>query len=297
MTEPEKIVYVDRETGALVSETVMGDRALRFAYETALGRTMWPLLFGSGLVSALMGKYYDSKLSRRAAATLSAMPGCRADEAEKPVAEYASFNAFFTRRLKRGQRLPSSVDGAPVVPADGRITVYSDLRDDEPIPVKGALRTVAELCGAPAKKANFDLAVIRLAPVDYHRFHYPCDCVQKLPARRLGGRYHSVNPIALKRRPDLYVENAREVTRLVSDRFGEFVMIEVGAFGVGSIVQTAGAGRHACLDEKGYFKFGGSTVILVLPAGIMRFDDDLAANSAAGRETLVRCGTSLAHLI
>ena len=40
------IEYIDRSTGKRVVESVMGDGALRFAYETLLGRTLWPVLFG-----------------------------------------------------------------------------------------------------------------------------------------------------------------------------------------------------------------------------------------------------------
>ena len=42
--------------------------------------------------------------------------------------------------------------------------------------------------------------------------------------------------------------------------------------------------------EKGYFKFGGSTVMLVAKAGAITFDSDLVANSSAGLETRVLCG-------
>jgi len=66
-------------------------------------------------------------------------------------------------------------------------------------------------------------------------------------------------------------------------------MVDVGAFGVGTIVQTYSGARHAKGDEKGYFKFGGSTVILVAAAGAVKFDDDLVRNSAEGLETRVRC--------
>ena len=67
-------------------------------------------------------------------------------------------------------------------------------------------------------------------------------------------------------------------------------MVDVGAFGVGTIVHTCSVGSHAKGDEKGYFKFGGSTVILVLPAGKVVFDGDLVKNSSEGLETRVRFG-------
>ena len=113
------IEYIDRASGEKVTESVMGDGALRFAYETLLGRTLWPVLFGSKTISAIMGRYYDSPLSRRAISSLVSIPGCRADEAELPVSGYNSFNEFFTRRLKPGAR---PVGNGVVSPADGRLT-------------------------------------------------------------------------------------------------------------------------------------------------------------------------------
>ena len=62
----------------------MGDGFLRFAYETLLGRTIWPVIFGSGFCSSLLGAFYDSRLSRRSIANLANLPGCHPDEAEKP---------------------------------------------------------------------------------------------------------------------------------------------------------------------------------------------------------------------
>ena len=75
------VEYIDRRSGERVAESVMGDKALRFAYETLLGRTLWPVLFGSGAVSAMMGRRYDSPKSKKDIAKLAAIPGCRAEEA------------------------------------------------------------------------------------------------------------------------------------------------------------------------------------------------------------------------
>ena len=284
------VEYVDRRTGARVAETVMGDRALRFAYETLLGRTLWPVLFGSKAVSALMGRRYDSPKSRRDIAKLASLPGCLADEAEKPVGEYATFNEFFTRRLKKGAR---PLGEGLVSPADGRLMLYLGADADSPFPLKGARRTLREVVGGDAPTGRLDVAVVRLAPVDYHRFHFPCDCTTDSPVRVIPGRYHSVNPIALLKCPDVYADNERQVLKCRA-AFGDFWLIDVGAFGVGTIVQTYSGAAHAKGDEKGYFKFGGSTVVMVLPAGAARFDDDLVRNSAAGLETRVFCRERIA---
>ncbi len=284
------VEYIDRRSGERVVEAVMGDRALRFAYETLLGRTLWTVLFGSRLVSAFLGRRYDAPRSRKAIAALAAIPGCRAEEAERPLADYASFNAFFTRRLKPGAR---PVGDGLVSPADGRLRLYLDADADTPFPLKGATRTLRTVFDDAAPAGRYDVAVVRLAPVDYHRFHFPCDCATASPVRVVPGLYHSVNPVALLRHPDIYAENERQIVKCEA-AFGPFWLVDVGAFGVGTIVQTYTGERHAKGDEKGYFKFGGSTVILVAPAGALAFDADLVANSAAGLETRVLCRERIA---
>ena len=286
-----KIVeYIDRRTGEKVAESVMGDGALRFAYETLLGRTLWPVLFGSKAISAAMGMYYDSPLSRKAIASLVSIPGCRAEEAERPAGEYVSFNDFFTRKLKPGMR---PVGEGVISPADGRLMLYLNADADTPFPLKGATRNLREVFGPEVPSGAYDIAVIRLAPVDYHRFHFPYACRTPGKVRTIPGEYHSVNPIALIRRPDVYADNERQILACDAD-FGRFWLIDVGAFGVGTIVQTYTGEEHAKGDEKGYFKFGGSTVILIAKAGALKFDADLVRNSANGLETRVCCAERIA---
>ena len=285
-----KVVYIDRQTGDEVVESVMGDKALRFAYETLLGRTLWPVLFGSKAISAFMGRRYDSPKSKKDIAKLAAIPGCRPEEAEKPVAEYASFNEFFTRRLKAGAR---PLGDGVVSPADGRLMLHLGADADAPFPLKGAKKSLRGVFAADAPSGKFDIAVFRLAPVDYHRFHFPCDCRTLGEVRTVPGKYHSVNPIALMRYPDVYADNERQVVEC-SAAFGNFWLVDVGAFGVGTIVQTFSGDVHAKGEEKGYFKFGGSTVVMATAAGALEFDADLVANSARGLETRVLCGERIA---
>ena len=304
------VEYIDRMTGEKVTESVMGDRALRFAYETLAGRTLWPVLFGSKLISAYMGRRYDSRSSRKDIAKLVAIPGCVAEEAEKPWTAYESFNEFFTRHLKPGAR---PVGEGLVSPADGRLRLYLNADADRPFPLKGATKSLREVFapGADTSQSVFDfdktydIAVIRLAPVDYHRFHFPCDSVVLGEVKVIPGKYHSVNPIALLRYPDVYADNERQIVECNS-KYGHYWQVDVGAFGVGTIMQTfkdpviseygeliSDEEREDISfkkgDERGYFKFGGSTVILVMKAGAVKWDEDLVRNSAAGLETRVLC--------
>jgi phosphatidylserine decarboxylase len=286
------VEFIDRRTGEKVAESVMGDKALRFAYETLLGRTLWPVLFGSRFVSALLGRKYDSPRSKKDIASLASIPGCMVEEAEKPIGEYESFNDFFTRRLKKGAR---PIGEGFVSPADGRLRVYLDADADTPFPLKGAKRSLREMFDRAAPAGRYDIAVVRLAPVDYHRFHFTYDCETEGKAVKFPGEYHSVNPIALLKRPDVYALNEREVLKCKAS-FGDFYLVDVGAFGVGTIVQTYSGSSHAKGDEKGYFKFGGSTVVIVLPSGAVKFDEDILSNSAQGIETRVLCMEKIASV-
>lgn len=291
-----QVQFIDRRTGETVTESVMGDKALRFAYETLLGRTLWPILFGSRFVSAVMGRRYDSPRSKADISKLASIPGCRADEAEKPISEYASFNEFFTRRLKPGAR---PLGEGFTSPADGRLMLYLGADADTPFPLKGAHRSLRDVFShkdtPEAESGSYDVAVVRLAPVDYHRFHFPFDCKTPFPPFVIPGEYHSVNPIALAKRPDIYADNERQIVACDAT-FGRFWLVDVGAFGVGTIVQTYEGDKHAKGDEKGYFKFGGSTVVIVVKSGALKFDDDIVANSEKGFETRVLCGERIAQI-
>ncbi|MFH1489495.1 MAG: phosphatidylserine decarboxylase [Pseudomonadota bacterium] len=69
---------------------------------------------------------------------------------------------------------------------------------------------------------------------------------------------------------------------------------EVGGFLVGSIVQTCGSRiRVGRGDEKGYFKFGGSTVTLLFKEGMVNLDADILGNSRGDMETAVLLGSKI----
>ena len=103
-----------------------------------------------------------------------------------------------------------------------------------------------------------------------------------------------MNPIALSKIPRLYVENKRTITSFHSDHFGEILYVEVGATNVGSIIQTYEP-RHRIKkgDEKGFFKFGGSTVILFIEKGRLKVDADIINHSAQGIESRVLFGETI----
>ena len=100
-----------------------------------------------------------------------------------------------------------------------------------------------------------------------------------------------MNPIALKSVTELFCKNKREWSIFHSDNFGDVLCIEVGATFVGSIVQTYVPGKRVKKgDEKGYFKFGGSTIILFFEKSRVKIDEDIIDHTNKGYETSVVMG-------
>jgi phosphatidylserine decarboxylase len=208
--------------------------------------------------------------------------------------QFRNFNEFFYRQLKPDARPCSAPDNPRIIvsPADCRSVVFNRMDDATRIWVKGREFTIARLLGnaypEDAKRyTNGALGIFRLAPQDYHRFHIPVDGVLGTP-KTIEGEYYTVNPMAIRSALDVYGENVRVVVPIDSVAHGRVMVVCVGAMMVGSTVITRKAGENVRrAEELGYFKFGGSTILVLFEEGKMRFDDDLIDNSNGALETLV----------
>lgn len=211
-----------------------------------------------------------------------------------PLDQFKNFNEFFYRQLKPEAR-PVSAPNEPrivVSPADCRSVVFDRMSDATSIWVKGREFSIERLLGNAypedaARYKNGALGVFRLAPQDYHRFHIPVDGVMGTP-KTIEGEYYTVNPMAIRSALDVYGENVRILVPIDTAAFGRVMVVCVGAMMVGSTVITRQAGEKVSRgDELGYFKFGGSTLLVLFEEGSMKFDTDLVDNSKGPLETLV----------
>ena len=297
MADKASIIVIDRETGEPFEETILGEKWIRWAYQDSRSGFLERILFRSPCVSKLLGRWYDSSFSKGKIDAVVEELSIDVDEFAQPKESYRSFNEFFTRQLKSDAR-PFSTDPELLVsPADGRALVFPTLNKDTFAPVKGQAFGIRKMLPDHADRfTNGALAIVRLCPADYHRYHFPCagDITEY---RSIAGALHSVNPIALGSGPDVFGDNKRSYTLIDTEHAGTLCFMEVGAFGVGGIVNRRCSGHVEKMDEKGYFKFGGSTVVLVFEPGRIRFCEDLIANSDAGKETLVKVGQPLATAI
>lgn len=290
-----EIRYLDRATGALVTERVFGGGALPFLYGTRRGRVLLELVLKRPGFSTLYGWLQRAPGSRGKIRAFVDTLGIDANEAERALESYLTLDEFFTRRLRPGARPIDPTPGTLVSPADGRTLVYPRL-EETTLAVKGSRVTIATLLGDAALASRFEggsAVVVRLAPADYHRFHFP-ESGTAWAARKIPGSLHSVHAIALAAGAPSF-ENKREVTLLETAAFGDLALVEVGALCVGTILQTYRPGAVARGDEKGLFRFGGSTVVLLAQRGRLELDRDLVDASARGLETLVRMGSRIAE--
>lgn len=285
----------DRQSGRLEDEPVFGEGALGFFYEHPLGKRLFAAALSRPWFSRLYGAWQDLPGSRRRIGPFIEAYGVAMDEVETPPGGFASFNAFFTRTLKPGAR-PFPADPTLLAsPADGRVLVHPALGPEAALTIKGVSLPLSALLGSPeaaARYAGGAVVVVRLAVQDTHRFHFPFDAVAG-PAAFIAGRLHSVGPQALRAVPDLYLRNQRAVTMLDAPGWGRVAYVEVGALTVGRIRQTYEPGPVTAGQEKGYFAFGGSTLVLAFEPGRVQLDADLLQDSEAGVEVKVRAGEPL----
>ncbi|OJD30607.1 phosphatidylserine decarboxylase [Diplodia corticola] len=255
-------------------------------------------------LSVKQGKKYDDPASAAEIPGFINFHQLDMGEVLLPLEEFKTFNEFFYRALKPGAR-PCSAPNDPQIitsPADCRSVVFNQISQAQKIWVKGREFTMERLIGKayPEDVKRFEggaLGIFRLAPQDYHRFHIPVDGVMGEP-RTIEGEYYTVNPMAIRSALDVYGENVRICVPIDSPTHGRVMVICVGAMMVGSTVITAKTGdRVSRADELGYFKFGGSTILVLFEPGVMEWDDDMVDNSNQALETLIRVGMSVGHSI
>lgn len=294
-TSQQSIFYVDRRSGERRQERVVAEWALRAVYTMPLLHPFLRGIFTHAAYQAATGLYFRSAASR------GDIPGFIAQHhivMEDFVEErYRSFNDFFIRRLKGGSRSIPTDPGVIVSPCDGKVFCVPAVGPDYLFAIKGREYNILTLLGGDKALAKTfvggPLYIFRLAPFDYHRFHFPVGGTPQA-TRSLPGKLDSVSPIALAARAGILAENKRDLTLIATPQLGNVAMIEIGAMGVASIVQTfTPAQVIARGQEKGYFQMGGSSIALLFPPHVMRPDADILKHTKEGFETTILQGESI----
>ena len=284
--------YRDRK-GNEFEQTTGQDELLAKLYGSTIGRGAMKIA-SLPIFSKLMRFFLDGRLS--SAFVLRFAERNDIDIFDFENRKYYSFNDFFIRKIKPGRRRVDRDKNVIITPSDGKISAYRITNSSEFV-VKNSVYTVGSLLrdSKLAERYNGGTAIIiRLSPDDYHRYCY-CADGEKSRNRTIKGVLHTVNPIANKYLP-VYKENCREYCIIRTKNFGDIIQMEVGATLVGKITNVHPYGRRMVRkgEEKGYFEFGGSTIILLLEKGKAAADEDLLINTREGFETKVLQGERIA---
>ncbi|KAL0090330.1 phosphatidylserine decarboxylase-domain-containing protein [Phycomyces blakesleeanus] len=297
------IIVQDRASGQLVEERMsvyvrVGMRLMYKGMKTSVqSKTAQRIMH---TMSIKQGERYDAPQSASEIESFVKFHQLDLGETKESLSSFKTFNQFFYRELKPGARPCDSPDDSSVVvsAADCRMMAFATINDATRLWIKGIEFGVAKLFNDGKRAKVYDggaLAIFRLAPQDYHRYHSPVDGVIT-DITYIEGQYYTVNPMAIRTTLDVYGENVRCVVHMESEEFGNVAIVCIGAMMVGSIVLTAKVGdKLSRTDPLGYFAFGGSTIVVLWEKDRIVFDDDLLENSAKALETLVRVGNHIGH--
>lgn len=275
--------YIDLQ-GKKVSNITNQDKLLSFLYTNILGRMLLKPLI-QPQVSKLAGRYLSSALSKWLIPKFIERNEIDMDIYEE--CDYSSFNDFFTRKIKPDCRpVPEDLD-VLISPCDCLATVYP-IQENTTFSIKNTEYTLRSLLRSPrlAKRFRGGYAyVLRLTVEDYHRYLYSVSGKQS-KNYHIDGTFHTVNPIANDYLP-IYKENTREYTVIRSKEFGDVLQMEVGALLVGKISNHKQSTVVTRGEEKGFFEYGGSTIVVLTQKGRVTPRSDLLTNSKHGYETKV----------
>lgn len=298
-----EIKYFNRVTSRVEVEKVYGDEFIRFLYESSFGKAISPIVT-SRLFSQCYGYFQDLPSSSRKVRPFIEKFNIEIDDYEpgtRPALDirdsYRTFNEFFIRQFKKGKREFVQEPNRMGAFAEARYVGFEHMNDSSVYPVKGHYLKARDLIGNDEVYKDFEggpLMIARLCPVDYHRYHYP-DAGRVLHHFPIKGIYDSVNPLALKAKGEIFIMNERYCSILETQNFGKLAYIEVGATCVGKIVQShQWKNEFKRGEEKGYFLFGGSTVIVLGQKGLWKPSADIITNTQNGIETYLHLGDEVA---
>lgn len=275
---------VDRKTNE--EKEVTYSSGIKFLYKNPLGR-MLLFLVNNRIVSNIVAEYMNSESSiGRIEKTIKKYNIDMSSFVDK---KYTSFNDFFTRRKKNLNFDMNKNDF--ISPADAKLLAIK-LNKDSSFDIKGSIYNLKNIVKEDItyEYQNGYALIFRLEVSDYHRYHF-IDNGTLSEYKYIKGKLNTVQPIAYDKK--IFHTNSREYVTLHTENFGDIIEVDVGAMMVGKITNNKNIKEFKRGEEKGYFEFGGSTIILFVPDCKVIIDDDILLNSTIGKETIVSCGEKI----
>ena len=284
-------MLVDRRTGEKTEVVVSGSQ--KFLYRNWFGRIILKILIRP-FITKLGGWFLKRKISKKRIPKFIEEGHINVDDYY--VDDIKSYNDFFIRKIKPGKRIIDEDPNHLIAPSDSKLSAYK-IEENSIFKIKDSYYRVEDLIKNKELADEFmggNLLIFRLTVDDYHRYSYPASG-KKGKNIHIKGVFHTVNPIALERY-NFYKRNSREYTVLETIEFGKMIMVEVGAIMVGKIRNHHQEYEFKRGEEKGYFEFGGSTIVLITKNNI-KIDDDIITNTNNGDETIVKLGERIGELV
>lgn len=283
------MIYKIKHRNSDKIEEIKSTKTLSFFYNTLLGRILLKICTMK-FISDIAGIYMNSRLSKYKIKKFIKDNKIKITDYEKT--NYNSFNEFFTRKIISIKRPINMTKTAFISPCDSKLSVYT-ISNDLTLNIKNSYYTIDTIIDKKILKEYKEgyALVFRLSPTDYHRYCY-IDSGYHGINKKIKGVLNTVRPIAVENKK-VYVTNQRSYTILDTDNFGKVIQVEVGALMVGKIKNEHKNYFFTKGEEKGFFKYGGSTIILLVKKDNVKIDNYLINNTKKGYETIINMGDKI----
>lgn len=192
-----------------------------------------------------------------------------------PAGGFASFNDFFTRKLKPGARpiTDPNNDAVLTCPADCTVSPISyALTSDRDFEVKGDAYNIAALLGSVELANRFAggaAVVCLLYPKDYHRYHAPVTGTIAAKGSLDDKHYY----YGFKGLVKYFSEYHRAYYLIDTKRSGRVGFVAIGMSDINSVNMPLSVDPNREIrkgDEIGYFAYGGSGIVMLFEPGILK---------------------------
>ncbi|HPF30130.1 MAG TPA: phosphatidylserine decarboxylase [Lachnospiraceae bacterium] len=276
----------NRDQQCFEQEQEYGLKKLHFLYGTIPGRMMLKTFVCRRWFSELLARKQRSRSSVNRIEPF--VKKYHIDLSEYNRQQFQSFNDFFTRQRRYHTKAPLS---ALIAIADARLSCY-EICENLTLNIKNSVYSLEELTGIRSVAEQYAKGyclIYRLAVQDYHRYVFgDCGCVKSV--KEIDGVLHTIRPIARQYR--VFCTNHRICSELSTKHFGEVLQIEVGALTVGKI-NNIPTQHFERLQEKGYFSYGGSTIIQLFQKDRIVIEEDILRRNQEGYEVKVKIGDTI----
>lgn len=279
----------NRKTKEIYEEKA-SSKALDFLYNNLFGRLLLKTIFSRRLYSKLVSLIIKSPISKFK--IRSFIKKHNIDMSLYEEEKYRSFNDFFIRQKKEKYKKITKDKKLFISPADSKLISYK-IDDDLVLKIKNSEYSVQELIqdeNLAKTYAGGLCLVFRLTADDFHRYCH-VDDGRVVASKKIMGVLHTVNSYSDKYK--VFSKNQREYQRIKTENFGEIIYMEVGALQVGKI-HNYELDKVTKGEEKGYFSFGGSTIVILLKKNKINLASDIVKKSKKLIEVKIEYGEVIA---